>query len=304
MPINVVSESPSTEPSGPPSAPPTRAPNLVPFMVVPFSVQPSSTPRNNSINNGNDNNTAPPFRDSATDAANTILVNTKLILPPPSDGIQESILVFPINGVLQVNPTDGGSITYTPNNNFVGSDAFTILQCRSNNATISDDAECQSLMVMVKVTEASSSNGTYGLFALLLLPLLLAAAYWVHRRQKGEDDTGNDGQNGKNNEVTAPVASDMISPNNSNSETILIPSGLVAEIPSQPTSLDKNTGSDYQVSQKDQCRSVVGEPIRIVDAVAIPNAYKPLDVDAVPAVTVDTTSIARDTVSGSSIWEA
>jgi hypothetical protein len=256
---------------------------------------------------------APPFRNSATDAANTILVNTKLILPPPSDGIQESIVVFPINGVIQLNPTDGGSITYTPNIDFVGSDAFTIRQCRSNNsATISDDAECQSLMVMVEVTKKSStpsSNGIYGLFALLLLPLLLAAAYWVYRRQKGED----------NNEVTAPVVSDMIRPNNSNSETIripsgnnnsnsetiLIPSGLVTEIPAQPTRLDMNTGdSDYQVTQKDQCRSVVvGKPIRIVDAVAIPNAYKPLDVHAVPAVAVNTASSTRDAVSGSSVWE-
>jgi hypothetical protein len=232
---------------------------------------------------------APPFRNSATDAANSILVNTKLILPPPSDGIQESIVVFPINGVLQLNPTDGGSITYTPNIDFVGSDAFTIRQCRSNNsATISDDAECQSLMVMVEVTKKSStpsSNGIYGLFALLLLPLLLAAAYWVYRRQKSEET----------NEVTAPVVS---------SETIRIPSGLVTEIPVQPTRLDMNTGSDYQVTQKDQCRSVVvGKPIRIVDAVAIPNAYKPMDVHAVPAVAVDTASSTRDAVSGSSTWE-
>jgi hypothetical protein len=299
MPIDIVSDPPVAAVPGAPTAPGVPTAPTVPGApsspVTTLVPAPAALPA--------------PFRNSATDAANTILVNTKLILPPPSDGIQESIIVFPINGVIQLNPTDGGSITYTPNIDFVGSDAFTIQQCRSNNAMILDDAECQSFMVMVKVMKksSSSSSGLYGLFALLLLPLLLAAAYWVYRRQKGEDD----------NEVTAPVVSDMIRPNNSNSETILIPSshnnsnsetilipsGLVAEIPAQLTSLDMNTGSDYQVTQKDQCRSVVGKPIRIVDAVAIPNEYKPLDAHAVPAVAVNTTLITRDTVSGSSVWE-
>jgi hypothetical protein len=40
-------------------------------------------------------------------------------------------------------------------------------------------------------------------------------------------------------------------------------------------------------------QKINGEPIQIVSAVEIPNEYKPHDVDDVPAVLVDTTTIAH-----------
>jgi hypothetical protein len=155
-------------------------------------------------------------------------------------------------------------------------------------------------MVVVEVTKASSpSNGIYGLFALILLPILLIG-YWMCRCRKGEDTDTTDGeQNGNNNKVAVPSVSNTVSApvssvtssNISNSATIQVPSRLVSELP---------TGSDYQVTQKDQCRSVVGVPIRIVNAVAIPNEYRPHNRDVGdPAATT-----TRDTVSGSPIWEA
>jgi hypothetical protein len=266
-------------------------------------IQPSSKPSNISTDNDSNSVTTSPFRNIAKETVSTILVNTKLTLPPPSDGIKESIAVFPVNGVIQVNPGDGGSITYTPNINFVGSDTFTIQQCLpSNNETTSDAAECKTFMVVVEVTKASSpSNGIYGLFALILLPLLLIG-YWMCRCRKGEDtDTAGGEQNGNSNKVAVPSVSNTVSApvssvtssNISNSAAIQVPSHLVSELP---------TGADYQVTQKDQCRSVVGVPIRIVNAVAIPNKYQPHNVDVVP---VDpTATAATDTVSGSPIWEA
>jgi hypothetical protein len=151
-------------------------------------------------------------------------------------------------------------------------------------------------MVVVEVTKASSpSNGIYGLFALIFLPILLIG-YWMCRCRKGEDtDTTGGEQNGNNNKVTVQTVSNTVSApvssNISNSETIQVPSRLVSELP---------TGSDYQVTQKDQCRSVVGVPIRIVNAVAIPNEYQPHNRD----VGEPTATTTRDTVSGSPIWEA
>jgi hypothetical protein len=118
-------------------------------------------------------------------------------------------------------------------------------------------------------------------------------------RHRKDAETGSTDQKGTTNfqedagtiynEVSEPHIGHVIDRNNSDGETIQVPMGLVVELPESetihiPSHLvmevllpqtrnhhANNTSPDYgyPVSQKDQCRSVVGEPIRMVNAVAV-----------------------------------
>jgi hypothetical protein len=151
-----------------------------------------------------------------------------------------------------------------------------------------------------------AAGGTAGLF------LMACGGYALGRRRRKDTDTGSDDQKGTTNfqedagitynDISEPHIGNVIDRNNNDSETIQIPSGLVVALPAQahiddtntsnikgsetiqipsrlvvqvlPQSRIHDTSPDYEVSQKDQCRSVVGEKVRIVNAVAMPNRNK------------------------------
>jgi hypothetical protein len=302
---------------------------------MPLSVPSSDSrapPNSDTIHQNNDNannstTTTSPFRNSSsttttTDGvATTILENTKLTLPPPSDGIKERIVTFPNNGAIQINPSDGGSITYTPNINFVGTDTFTIQQCPSNknNEAIerNDDATCQSFTVIVQVQtsvdkeSSSSSNGYYGLIALVvLLPLLIG--YGIYRKQK-DARTGSSATNysatsttgSKNNDVssaTVPVAaeprgSDIADPNtNLTLSSNVLPAAIGMVEPQAQLIHDDfhavAAAYHYSVTQKDQCRPVIPPPTAIANAVAVVIPYAAAH-DAVPKPNLNAKSLCE-----------
>jgi hypothetical protein len=145
-----------------------------------------------------------------------------------------------------------------------------------------------------------AAGGTAGLFLMAYGGYALGSS----RRRKDAETRSND-QKGTtnfqedagiiNNEVSEPHIGHVIDRNNSDGETILIPLGLVTELPESETiqipshlvmevlpqtrNRHANTSPNYGylVSQKDQCRSVVGEPIRMVNAVAVQNSDKSED---------------------------
>jgi hypothetical protein len=137
----------------------------------------------------------------------------------------------------------------------------------------SDDSGGLSLAAIIGITVGGAAG----------LLLLAYGAYSLGSRRKGAD-TGIDEQNETtnhrddagiiSNEVSEPHVGNAIDYNNNDSETIQIPSRLVAELPAQAHIHATNTSPGYEVSQKDQCRSVEGDPIRIVNAVAVPNPNK------------------------------
>jgi hypothetical protein len=167
--------------------------------------------------------------------------------------------------------------------------------CRSVNETspvfptaIMDDDGGLSLAAIVGIA--------VGVAAGLLLVACGCIALGSRRRKDAE--TGSKDQKGTTNsqedagtiynEVSEPHIGHVIDRNNSDGETIQIPMGLVVELPESetihiPSHLvmevlpqtrhhhANSTSPDYgyPVSQKDQCRSVVGEPIRMVNAVAV-----------------------------------
>jgi hypothetical protein len=153
-----------------------------------------------------------------------------------------------------------------------------------------------------------SAGGVVGLL------LLAYGGYALGSRRKGTDtgiDERNDTTNRRedagiiNNEISEPHIGNVIDRNNNDSETIQIPSGLVAEVPTQACIHDTNISPHYEVSQKDQCRTVVGDPIRIVNATAVLHPNK--SQDDVPAIPIATTTNNggnnRGTDSGASIYE-
>jgi hypothetical protein len=152
-----------------------------------------------------------------------------------------------------------------------------------------------------------SAGGVVGLL------LLVYGGYALGSRRKGTEtgtDERNDTTNHRedagiiNNEMSEPHFGNVIDRNNNDSETIQIPSGLVAEVPTQARIHDTNISPHYEVSQKDQCRTVVGDPIRIVNATAVPQPNKSKDdVPAIPIATTTTTTNNRGTDSGASIYE-
>jgi hypothetical protein len=291
---------------------------------MPLSVPPSDSrapPNSDTVNQNNDNpnnsTTTSPFRNSSSSTttdgvATTILENTKLTLPPPSDGIVERIVTFPNNGAIQINPSDGGSITYTPNANFVGTDTFTIQQCpsnKSNDAIQRNDDACQSFTVIVQVLtsvdneSSSSSNGYYGLVALVVvLPLLIG--YGMYRKQK-DAHTGSSATNysatstsgsSKNNDVssaTVPVAaeprgSDIADPNTNRTMSSNVLPAAIRMVEPQAQLIHEDghavtaAAYHYSVTQKDQCRPVIPPPpTAIANAVAVVIPYATAQ-DAVP----------------------
>jgi hypothetical protein len=151
-------------------------------------------------------------------------------------------------------------------------------------------------------------GGTAGLF------LMACGGYAVGSCRRGDAETRSSDQKGTTNfqedagiiynEVSEPHIDIVIDRNNNDSETIQIPSRLVVQVLPQSRIHDTNISPHYEVSQKDQCRSVVGEPVRIVNAVAVPNRNKSKDdVAAIPIATTTTTTNNRGTDSGASIYE-
>jgi hypothetical protein len=150
------------------------------------------------------------------------------------------------------------------------------------------------------------AGGTAGLF------LMACGGYALGRHRRKDTATVSNDQKGTtnfqedagiiDNDISEPHMGNMIDRNNNDSETIQIPSGLVVALPAQahiddtntsnnkgsetiqitsrlvvqvlPKSRIHDTNPDYEVSQKDQCRSVGGEQVRIVNAVAVPNRNK------------------------------
>jgi hypothetical protein len=168
--------------------------------------------------------------------------------------------------------------------------------CRSVNETspvfptaIIDDDGGLSLAAIVGI----AVGGAAGLLLVACGSIALG-----RRRRRKDADIGRKDQNGTTNfqedagtlynEVSEPHIGHVIDRNSSEGETIHVPLGLVVELPESetihiPSHLvmevlpqtrnhhANNTSPDYgyPVSQKDQCRSVVGEPIRMVNAVAV-----------------------------------
>jgi hypothetical protein len=249
-------------------APPTAAlsPNAAITTSSPTAFSISVSENNSTNTNGsttNGSNTAP-FRDATIQGMASINVNTKLILPPPSFGIRESITSFPKNGAIGVNSVDGGSITYTPNTNFIGTDTFRIEQCRASNNTVSEDETCESLEVVVAVTNAiprttdvtessTSSKGLYGLFALALIPLLVSAFLLWHRKHRlgvGEATRKSETINEPSIADRPTSAIDVIAtplPSTDNDSTFNPPRKVATT----------NTATGYQLDVKDQCRTVL-----------------------------------------------
>jgi hypothetical protein len=167
--------------------------------------------------------------------------------------------------------------------------------CRSVNETtpvfptgIIDDDGGLSLAAIVGI----AVGGAAGLL------LVTCGAIALGSRRRKDAETGSNDQKGTTNfqedagtiynEVSEPHIGHVIDRNNSDGETIQVPMGLVVELPESetihiPSHLvmevlpqtrhhhANNTSPDdaYPVSQKDQCRSVVGEPMRMVNAVAV-----------------------------------
>jgi uncharacterized surface protein with fasciclin (FAS1) repeats len=123
--------------------------------------------------------------------------------------------------------------------------------------------------------------------------LLLVCGALGSRRRRKDGDTGSHEQNDTTNhredagiiynEVSEPHIGHVIDRNNSDGETMHVPLGLVVELPESETIhipshlvVEVRPQTDYRipVSQKDQCRSVVGDQNRMVNAVAVQNSDK------------------------------
>jgi hypothetical protein len=211
-PSMVVSNTNTSAPASAPSSLPTIVPSLLPTFLPSEIVVVTPT----SILGPTNDNTkeAPPFRNSTIQGTASIPVNGTLTLPPPSSPeIVETISAFPTNGALQIIPSDGGSIAYTPNKNFVGFDTFKIEQCRPMNTvgSSSADQECETLNVAVEVTagpksendasskndepdnlssSSSSSKGIYGLAALAIIPIVGVLYIYRKNNTKKEETAG------------------------------------------------------------------------------------------------------------------
>lgn len=273
----------TTAPSNPVpivSTPPTFQPTPDTFVLAP--VTPVSPPMAPAVPTGQ------PLKTSTGDPV--------VIQPPPGGSITAT--EKPSNGSLIAN--GDGTITYIPNDNFVGKDSFLCEQCSFNSVIL-----CNLVVIFIEVSaaqsiaeedEESSSKGLYGLAALVLIPIIVVVVFlfrenlWCGPRQPNGDDQGkaapsattqtsnrNDSENppetshnievssscntGVAAEVVAIVATgERVATAPQEREITVLTSAL--EIPPEGKDLPDN---------KDQCRSVplTNRKPPIVDAVLI-----------------------------------
>jgi Bacterial Ig domain len=204
-----------------------------------------------------------PFRNSTTQGTASIPVNGSLTLPPPSSpDIKETIVNFPENGALQMNAE--GSITYTPNANFVGVDTFEIKQCVDTNGSDTEQ-RCETITVAVEVTtssnnnatppptepssSSSSSKGIYGLAALAVVPLALL--FYIYQKKHARKEEG------FSSEAQTKAVADGESLGSRNPPHPPPVTNVAWSVTVPPSAFGSNRSNHYLPSNKDQVRDVI-----------------------------------------------
>jgi len=238
---------PSTNaPVNPPTTPPV--PELPVQTSAPQTAAPASQAPVPSSQTGDEN----PLVQNQTTQVNTLIK----IEPHSSDIVKVTVESWPLNGGLAVQ--NDGTVVYTPNPDFVGSDVFVIKTC--NAAEL-----CETVTIMMEVVaidESSSNNGSalYGLLALIIIPVV-ALFIFYKRFGCGENKDRRDSTHlpvQQASQLATPVSVDPVGTKSRN------------------TTDDTNT---FLPDVKDQCRTVPVEnqDPPVADAVLLDSFVDPFE---------------------------
>jgi hypothetical protein len=222
--------------------------------------------------------------------------------PSPANITKVSTSKNPKNGQLIIH-TNNNTVTYTPNIGFVGFDDFSIEFCYTGPRcdTMNVEVEVKSIPSTDKSTvptvpgkneENETSTGLYALSALVLIPLIIASVFFVKRyRQKNRDSETMEPENPSPDvPPTSPSAYGEPSQDPSaafETNALIGPevSAYVSDDASRQSSsrggASHSTGGvrkqqsppgieSYVLSNKDQCRTHIGETSEIPVADALP----------------------------------
>jgi hypothetical protein len=210
--------------------------------------------------------------------------------PSPTNITNVTIAKNPKNGQLSIQPNN--TVTYTPNKGFAGVDEFIIAFCYK-------DSHCETMNVEVKVTatmqtdpaDDGTSKGLYALLSLIVIPLIITSMFaWRRYGQKCRDSEPLEPSNPSpdlpptnpsNESVSSPDPSAMCQTSMVECNEISISMSDDAARQSFMGGVRRSTGQvsrrlsppgieSYTLSNKDQCRTHIGEVKEVPVADAVP----------------------------------